>query len=211
MLRRPSIRSTLTTVAAACVLVGGANLASYAGTGFTLGSGPHAAGSAASGAGASSGPKTIKFHLGAPGASFAGGSAHLLTAKVPTGNYAVGMSGIMLDSPGSGTDSYSCLVADKKDVTKVLGGTSQNLRRVYALDGDSQGNFKFGVLDNTNHAQKVDRAKIVFGCVFNGTGPFKVKRTLTFTFRPVKVSSKSGSPIDILPKSGVRRLSELLR
>jgi hypothetical protein len=212
MLRRPSIRSTVTTIAAACVLVGGANLASYAATGNVLALGGHAAGAKAfsSGAGASTVAKTLTFHLGSPGKTFNGGSAHFQAGKVPTGTYEVGMSGILLDTGGT-TDSYSCLLADKKDVKKVLAGDSANLQRIYALDGDSQGNFKFGVLANTNHVQKVDRAKIVFGCVFNGTGPFKVKRTLTFTLKPVKATNKSGSSIDILPKSGVRKLSGLLR
>jgi hypothetical protein len=212
MLRRPSIRSTVTTVAAACILVGGANLASYATTGkvLGLGSGHHAAGTAGAGSGAATSQKTIVFHLGAVGKKFNAGTAHLLKSKVPTGTYQVGMSGTLIDTGSTGSDSYSCLIGDKNDTTRVLGGTSSNIKRIYALDGDAQGNFKFGVLANTNHVQKVDRAKIVFGCIFNGDGKFVEKRTLTFTFKPVKATNKSASPINIVPRSGVRKLSSLL-
>jgi hypothetical protein len=214
MLRRPSVRASVTTVAAAVVLVGGANLASYAATGSVLSLGHHAhatqlRGGTGSGQAAGTGSKVVKFHLGSPGKTFAGGSAHLFSAKVPTGTYQVGVTGFLTDFAGT-TDSYTCLVADKRDILKVLAGTSQNLRRVYAIDGAEQGEFAFGALEGTNEAQKIDRAKIAFGCLFNGTGPFKVKRTLSFTLRAVNVVNKSGSSISVT-KSGARKLSGLLR
>jgi hypothetical protein len=198
-----SLRTVLATAAAAGLLVGGVSLASYATTRHDSAGG--------AGAGASSEPKTLVFHLGSPGRQFAGDSAHFLGGKVPTGTYQVGMSGIVLDKASGGSDSYSCLVADKRDVKKVLAGTSASLRRIYALEGEGQGDFNFGVVASTNHVQKVDRSKIVVGCAFNGVGPFVVKRTLTFTFRPVKSTNKSAAPVDIVPEARVRKLSNLLR
>jgi hypothetical protein len=59
-------------------------------------------------------------------------------------------------------------------------------------------------------AQKIARSKVACGCIFNGTGKFTEGRTLTFTLKPVKVTSKSGSPI-IVTRSQTRRLAESLR
>jgi hypothetical protein len=195
MIRRPSLRSTVTTVAAAALLAGGASLASYAATSHGHGTG----------GGTSSEPKTIKYSLGSPGKLYKGNTQHLFTAKVPKGSYQIGMSGLVLDNQGADNDSYSCLLADKKNIQHVLGGGNPNYRLWYALDGDGKGSFKFGVVNYSNNAQKISRPNIVFGCIFDGTGPFTVARTLTFTLRPVKVTAAKGKPLSV-PASQVHRL-----
>ena len=201
---RPSLRSSVTTLAAAVVLVGGASLASYATTNHGHGAGA-----------ATATPKTIKFHFGSPGKTFnTTNPVHLFTAKVPKGTYEVGLSGLLLDQAGGSTDNYTCLLSDKKTILKLLGGSGPNpdFSRVYALDGASQsdGGFAFGLVDSTNPVAKVDRPNIVYGCILSGTGPYVVGRTPTFTLTPVKVTSKSGTPLPIA-KSQARRLVGALR
>lgn len=162
-------------------------------------------------ASAASQPKTLKFHLGKPGKVFAGGTIHLFTGKVPKGTYEIGMSGLIEDTGISGTDSYTCLVADKKDLVRLLGSSNPNanIKRFYAVDAHGQQEPDSLELDSTNPAQKVDRTKIAFGCLFSGDGQFKIKRTVTFTFRAVKVTNESGSPIT-LTRSGARKLAGLV-
>ena len=250
MFHRPSLRSTVTTLAAAAVLVGGADLASYAASGHPLilghansagtttslkntGRGPalslNSAKStsplvvnsskmvkhlnAAMVGGKTAGqlvPKTLRFHIGSLGTNFAGGTANLVTVNVPKGTYEISMSGLVTDSTGT-TDSYTCLVLDKAALLAAIGGGSLDYSRVYGLDGDSQGNFKFGVVDYTNPAQKVSRSSVALGCAFNGIGPFVEQRLLTFTFRPITVSDqRNGAPIP-LPRSAAQRLSRAMR
>jgi hypothetical protein len=198
MIRRPSLRSTVTTVAAAALLAGGASLASYAATSHGPGTG--------GGAATSSEPKTLKFTLGSPGKIYHGNTDHLFTAKVPKGAYQIGMSGLVLDNTGSDSDSYTCLIADQKNIEHVLGGGHPNYALWYALDGDRKGAFKYGVVNYSNSAQRIARPNIVFGCIFDGTGPFTVARTLTFTLRPVKVTAEKGKPLPVA-KSQARRLA----
>ncbi len=133
MFRRPSLGSIVTTMTAATVLVGGADLASYAATGHPLvlghansavgttslknvGRGPalsldstkssspltvnsstlvkHLNANSVPGMTARKlEPRTIRFHLGAPGVTFAGSTVHIFTAKVPRGTYQIGMTG----------------------------------------------------------------------------------------------------------------------
>ena len=204
MLRRPPLRAVLATAAAATVLVGGVNLASYAAGHH------HGTGSAAK---PSAQPKTTKFHLGSPGSSFNGTSTHLFSAKVPKGTYEIGMSGLLLDQT-TGTDSYTCLVADKRTLTRLLSnpGSFAGAQRLYAVFAASQtdGTSSFGFLDSTNPAVKVDRAKIVYGCAFNGTGPYLVARPPVFTLRPVKVTNKSGHHYTA-PVAKVAQLARALR
>jgi hypothetical protein len=194
MIRRPSLRSAVTTVAAAALLAGGASLASYAATNHGHGAG----------GGTSSEPKTIKYTLGSPGKVYQGNTQHLFTAKVPKGTYQIGMSGLVLDNDGADNDTYSCLLADKKNIQHVLGGGNPNYSLWYALDGDAKGSFKYGVVNNSNNAQKISRPGIVFGCIFDGTGPFTVARTVAFTLRPVKVSPESGKPLPVAKSQGRR-------
>lgn len=201
---RPSLRSSVTTLAAAVVLVGGASLASYATTNHGHGAG------AATGT-----PKTIKFHLASPGKTYnTTNPVHLFTAKVPKGTYEVGLSGIVLDQSGGGTDNYTCLLADKRTILKLLTspGPDPDFSRVYAIDGASQsdGSYTFGIVDSTNPVAKIDRPNIVYGCILSGTGPYVVGRTPTFTLTPVKVTTKSGTPLPVA-KSQARRLLGSLR
>jgi hypothetical protein len=201
---RPSLRSSVTTLAAAVVLVGGASLASYAATNHG-----HGAGAAATT------PKTIKFHLGAPGKSYSTANpVHLFTAKVPKGTYEVGLSGLLLDQSAGATDNYTCLLSDKRTILKLLGspGPNPDFSRVYAIDGASQseGTYVFGLVDSTNPVAKVDRPNIVYGCILSGTGPYVVGRTPTFTLTPVKVTAKSGTPLPVA-KSQAHRLLGTLR
>jgi hypothetical protein len=204
MLRRPPLRAVLATAAAATVLVGGVNLASYA-AGHHQGTGSAAKPSAQ--------PKTIKFHIGSPGATFNGGSTHLFSAKVPKGTYEISMSGLLVDQ-STGSDNLTCLVADKKTLTRLLGhpGSFAGAQRLYSIFTQSQADSTtgFGLLDSTNPAVKVDRAKIVYGCALSGTGPFLVARPPVFTLRPVKVTNKSGHHYTP-PVAKVQKLTRALR
>ena len=197
MFTRPSLRAVLATTAAAALLVGGANLASYAATHH---------GHAASGKGSAQ-PKAISFHLGIQGHKLAGG-AHLFTAKVPKGTYSVGMSGVLLDA-NTGTDSYFCTLADKKSFVHLIKhpGTNPDFSHLYEINGQSQsdGTFDFGLLDGFNPVAKITLPTIVYGCILSGTGPFTLSRVPTFTLTPVKVTTKKGSSFPI-SRTQVRKL-----
>ena len=209
MLRRPPLRAVLATASAAALLVGGVNLASYAAT--------HHGGGAA-GAGASGAPKVLKFHFGVQNQSFHGGAFRLYTAKVPNGNYSASMSGVFNDQAlyESG-DSYSCLLADKKSLLHALtsGGGTPNFKRIYSATGqdfDSTGSFGFGIFSDTNPAVHVDRTKIMFGCVFNSGGPYRIARVPVFTLTPIKVDGRSGHRfIPPAPKADLSTLVNALR
>ncbi|HEX3298280.1 MAG TPA: hypothetical protein VHR85_15800 [Nocardioides sp.] len=204
MLRRPPLRAVLATAAAATVLVGGVNLASYAAS-------HHGTGSAAR---PSPPPKTIKFHLGSTGQQFNGGSVHLFTAKVPKGTYNVGLSGIMLDQTSASGESYSCVLADRRALLRILNhpSASPDFQRIYDITGQSRddGSFAFGILDATNPVAKIDRSKIVFGCLFNGSGPYVMSRVPTFTLTPVRVTNKKGARLPV-SRSAVHKLIADLR
>jgi hypothetical protein len=205
-----SLRVVLATAASAGLLVGGITLASYATT-------RHDSAGGAGGAGGSSAPKVLKFHLGVQNQTYNGGAFRLFTAKIPTGNYAVSMSGVFLDQAVDDSgDSYSCLAADKKDLLKALtSGSGASFKRIYSATGqdfDTTGSFNFGIFTDTNPAAHVDRSKIMFGCVFNGDGPYKISRVPVFTFTPVKVDGRSGKRfVPPTPKADLRRLREALR
>jgi hypothetical protein len=206
MIRSLSLRSTVTTIAAAAVLVSGASLASYAANGNA-----HSAKTASSARAAQ--PRTIKFHLGAPGKVYNAGTFHLFTAKVPKGTYSVGLSGVFLASSASG-QSYDCLLSDKKSLLNILTNPSgtPNFSRIYNITGQSSddGTFAFGILDATNPVATIDRSTIVYGCIFNGGTPYTVGRTPTFSLTPVKTTGQAGKPLP-LPKSEVRKMAGLLR
>ncbi len=104
---------------------------------------------------------------------------------------------------------YSCLIAYQKNIEHVLGGGHPNYALWYALDCDHNGTFKYGVVNYSNSAQKIDRPHLVFGCIWQGTGPFTVVRTVTFTLRPVKVTAEKGKPLPVA-KSQIRRLAAKL-
>jgi hypothetical protein len=205
-----SLRAVLATATAAGLLVGGISLASYATTRHEAGSG------SGSGAGAKSQPKTLVFKVGSKGQQFNGGSARLYNGKVPKGTYEISMSGIVLDraAPATG-DAIACLVADKRTLSYILNhpGSLRGSQRLYALLGQNQldGGEQIGLIDQTNPAAKVDRRKIVFGCTFNGTGPFEVARPLQFTLTPVKVDNQKAGARFQLPITKVRAFVNALR
>ena len=188
--------------------VGGVSLASYATTRHE---------GAGGGAGASSAPKVIKFHVGVQNQSFHGGAFRLYSAKVPTGNYSVSMSGVFADEAVDETGDGSCLLADKKTLVKALtsGGGTPSFKRIYSATGqdfDTTGGFSFGIYSDTNPAVHIDRAKIMFGCVFNSGGPYRIIRVPVFTLTPIKVDGRSGTRfIPAPPKADIRRLIAALR
>jgi hypothetical protein len=106
---------------------------------------------------------------------------------------------------------------DKKTLVRALtsGAGLSSFKRVYSATGqdfDSTGSFNFGIFTDTNPAVHIDRSKIMFGCVFNGTGPYRITRVPVFTLTPVKVDGRSGKRfIPAIPKADLQRLSEALR
>lgn len=207
MSSRPSPVAALSIVAAAVVLVGGAGLASYAATGH----GQHSRGSAAHKAAQ---PKTISFTLGANGRNFGPGTPHLFTAKVPTGTYAVSISGFVTDTSSTNDNSYTCLVADKKAVLHLLHhpGSLTGTQRIYsaAEQDESTNSFGFGLINDHNPVAKVDRKTIVYGCTFNGSSPTTVARPLKFALTPIKATNEKGQEFT-LPTAKVAKLAQALR
>ena len=90
--------------------------------------------------------------------------------------------------------------------------STPDFSRLYDITGQEQGDgtFSFGILDATNPVATTDRPNIVYGCLLNGTGPYKVGRTPTFTLQPVKGTNKSGQPLPVA-RSEVRKLVAMLR
>jgi hypothetical protein len=202
MFTRPPLRAVLATTAAAGLLVGGANLASYAATHHGHSSGtsakPHAQ------------PKTIAYHLGSPGQAM--GNTRLFSAKVPKGTYEVSISGWLSDDVSTTGDSVTCVLADKKALFHLLNhpGSLTGAQRFYAITGGSEDKtYDFAVMDNSNPVAKIDRRNISYGCLLSG-GPFHVVRPLVFTLKPVSVSNKKGHALQ-LTKSQVGSLHSALR
>jgi hypothetical protein len=206
MFARPSLRVVVATTSAAALLVGGAQLASYAAT-------HHGHSGAATSR--SSQPKTITFTLGSNGQSFGAGSAHLFTAKVPKGTYSVGISGFLQDTSGTfdDTQSYTCLLTDKRTLLHVLQGSGNfsGAQRLYSLTGQSAGDgtFAFGLVNDANPVAKVDRPNVIYGCLLNG-GPYTVIRPLKFALTPIKATNKKGKKFT-LPAPKARQLARALR
>jgi hypothetical protein len=158
MFTRPPLRAVLATTAAAGLLVGGANLASYAATHHGHSSGtsakPHAQ------------PKTIAYHLGSPGQAM--GNTRLFSAKVPKGTYEVSISGWLSDDVSTTGDSVTCVLADKKALFHLLNhpGSLTGAQRFYAITGGSEDKtYDFAVMDNSNPVAKIDRRNISYGCL----------------------------------------------
>jgi hypothetical protein len=255
MLHRPSLRSTVTTLAAAAVLVGGADLASYAATGnaFILGH-SNSAGTTTSLKNTGRGPalslnsiksapplvvnsskmvkhlnanmvggKTasqlagtvLRFPIGAQGQSFAGGTNQLFYAKLPaTGNYQVGITGLLTETGGSTGDDVTCLVIDKAALDAALAGGGGNLdfSKVYGLTETASGDSTSGILNYTNHAQKIANKNIALGCIFSSAaGTYTNVRQIAITFKPESVATKHVGSAVPLPKSAGRALVGRLR
>lgn len=190
MLTRPSLRAVIATTSAAALLVGGADLASYAAT--------HHGPSRASGS-KSAQPRAITFHLGQVGAQYNAGSAHVFTAKVPKGTYRVSMSGLLTETGGSG-DAIVCTIADKTAFVRLIEHPSahQLLNRLYELVIQNQSDdlSTFGLFEGTNPVVKISRT-ITYGCLLEGSGTFTVGRVPVFTLTPVKSDNQKGKPLPI--------------
>jgi len=245
MSRRPSGRVALTTLAAAAVLVGGADLTSYAANGHPLvlghsnaavgtttlknaGRGPalalktersaapftvtssrlvkHLNAATVGGRSAAQlDPKTIRLRFGATGSTSNGDGFHLRSATVPKGTYAVGVTGLVIESASNTGDNITCLIADRAMIVGALNGGPLNFAQVYAIDGAGAGDVNFGVVDNQNLAQRINRP-VAFGCSFTGAGQFQEVRGVTFTLTPVTVSDKNSKPIPLTKAAQHRRL-----
>jgi len=257
MFRPPSVRATFTTLAAAAVLVGGADLVSYAANGHPLllaqanravgtttlknaGRGPalslnsskHSAPFKVNSKkmvrhlnanlvhGRTAGqlePKTITFRLGSVGQSFAGGTVRFFSARVPKGTYEVAVSGLITQSSTDPGDNYSCVIADKATLLRVLSGTvtRTDLTGIYALDGDKSGGFKYGVVGNVNPVQSLKSSSIAYGCQFNSSvtptpDSFVTSRPVIFTLRQVTRASKGGAPLPV-SRTAAANLARALR
>ena len=82
-------------------------------------------------------------------------------AKLPaTGNYQVGVTGFVTESGGSTGDNVTCLVIDRAALDAALGGGSLDLSKVYAITETASGDSTFGILNYTNHAQKIANKNI---------------------------------------------------
>lgn len=239
-MHRPSLRAALTTVAAAVVLVGGADLASYAATGDPLVLGhSNTAGGTTSLRNSGRGPalslnnirsapplvvnssKMVKnlnankvggktaaqlsgatqFKFGSVNQTFPAGTTLLFNATIPTGTYQIGMTGLVTES-GSGTgDTIECLALDKNALEAAIGGGTLDYTKVYALSGNTEGDFDYGVINYSNPAQKISNSHLVIGCAFNSTaGTFTAVHQIAFVFKPVTAVSKSHGSAIPLPK-----------
>jgi len=97
-------------------------------------------------------------------------------------------------------------VAWSADVTHPTSGAATTSR----ASSGAGGSFAFGILDATNPVAKIDRSKIVFGCLFNGSGPYVMSRVPTFTLTPVRVTNKKGARLPV-SRSAVHKLIADLR
>ena len=201
-----SLRTILATAAAAGLLVGGVSLASYATTRHD------SAGSAGAGAGTASLPKTRVYTVGSTHDLINGGASRLRSVSVPKGNYEISVSGVVTDG-SSDPDSLACLLTDKKTLTYILHhpGSLRGSQRLYMLLNSNAADSSFGFIDQTNPAAHVDRSSIVYGCTFNGTGPFKVVRPIQFTLTPVKTANQKKGQVYHLPAAKVGRMTHALR
>jgi hypothetical protein len=228
MFRRPTLRASITTLAAAGVLVGGANLASYAATGNplilghsnsagtttslkNLGRGPalslnssrhsspltvnsskmvkHLNANEVQGlTPAQINPAFVTYRVGSPGSSLTTGQ-HLFTIPSPSGPTEIGVHGIW--ESGTTGDNLQCLVAD----TQVL--TTMDVTQIYALPVASQGDVNGNIVDETTFVNLPKHRHLLIGCQANSTANSTVVQPITFTFKPVKMTVKQGTPTTI--------------
>jgi hypothetical protein len=188
MQHRLSMRSSLTTLAAATVLVGGASIAGYAATSHSGGSG---------GAATSSSLITYKFgHAGSPFSV----AQHFVKIPAPVGTYQITMSGIWTSS--TNTDDLACLVVDKN----AFAGSDLSL--IYALEQESlDTSDNANIISQTAYAHFTKGQKLVVGCTTEGdTGPVTLAQPLEINFKKVTQTITKGTPIQI-SKSGLNRLA----
>jgi hypothetical protein len=236
MFRRPTIRASVTTLAAAGILVGGANIATYAATGHALilghsnaagtttalknlGRGPALSLNSAKSAppltvnsskmvkhlnankvgGETAGqlnPSLLTYRVGHAGSPLTTGQ-HLFKITSPSGPTEIGVNGIFEGTTG---DSLNCLVAD----SRVL--TSMDVSQIYSLPVATQGDPNGNLVAETTFVNLPKHRKLIIGCQLNSTGSDTIVQPITFTFTPVTLKVKSGTPITI--SRGVGHLAQ---
>lgn len=255
MLRRPSLRASVTTLAAAAVLVGGADLASYAASGhpLILGHANKAVGTTSLknvGRGPAlslnssrhSSPLTVnssklvknlnaaevggmtakqlgglmRFRIGSVGATFTAASpGQIFGAKIPKGTYQVSVTGLAQENGAASGDhdSVTCLALDRAALLTAVGGGTLDYSKVYALTGNTTGDFDFGVLNYTNPAQKISGSNIALGCVFSAatTGIFTEVHQIAFAFKPITLQDKNKGGAIPISRSAAHRIASGLR
>jgi hypothetical protein len=194
MFTRPVSSAAVGIVAAATILVGGASLASDAAPGHG-----HAGGGAARAHGAAP-PKTISFTLGQLNTQYPGGVAKFFTAKVPKGSYSVSLNGGILDSTPTG-DGIVCAIADKKALVHILlhPTAGETFNRIYELviQSESDSSSSFGFFEGADPLVKINRPTIAYGCILEGSGPFRIVRVPVFTLTPVKNAPHKSKPLPL--------------
>jgi hypothetical protein len=236
MFRRPSVRASVTTLAAAGILVGGANLATYAATGQPLILGhANSAGTTTSLRNAGRGPalslnsarsvpplvvnssKMVKhlnankvggltaaqlspslttYRVGHAGAPLSTGQ-HFFKIPSPKGLTQIGVNGIW-EGATSG-DNITCLVAD----SRVL--TSMDVAQIYSLPAATAGDPNGNVVDETTFVTLPKHRKLLIGCQVNATAPATIVQPIAFTFKPVSMRVKHGTPTTIAKNSAPSR------
>lgn len=226
MIHRPSLRATVTTIAAAAVLVGGAQLTSYAATGHPL-----LIGKANSGVGTTSlknagrGPalslntsksspplvvnsKKMVKNLNA--ASVGGKSAAQLEPTV--WRYHLGKDNTAI-SATTGHFFTTKLPTGTYEVTMsgILTSTVSTDQYICAI-GDKQrilandigGLFTYALntyaapIFSDTYTTKISKNRpVLFGCNLSGTGTVTTAKAVQFTFRSISVKDKKGTTFTI--------------
>jgi hypothetical protein len=239
MFRPPSLRATVTTLAAAAVLVGGADLASYAATGNPLILGhANSAGGTTSLKNTGRGPAlNLNSIKSAPplvvnskkmvknlNANMVGGqTARQLNA--PVFRYHLGRD----NTPISATTGHFF-------TTKIPTGTyevtmSGILSSTVATDqyfcaiGDKQriladdigGIFAYAAntyatpIFSDTYTTKITKSRpVLFGCNLSGTGDVTTSKAVQFTLRAISVTDKKGTPFTIPPPRNSSKGTNLL-
>jgi hypothetical protein len=231
MFRRPSMRSTVTTLAAAAVLVGGADLASYAATGNPLVLGhANAAGGTTSLKNTGRGP-ALSLNSIKSSPPLTVNSSKLV--KHLNANLVGGLSSTQLEPNvwryTLGKDDSTISAAPHFFTTKIPTGTYQvqmsgilsstvssdsyicaiaDKQRIIA--NDIGGLFTYAL--NTYAASpvlsdvyttKISKNKpVLFGCNLGGTGTVTTAKAVQFTFRAISVKDKKGKKFTVPARTG---------
>ncbi|HEY3527954.1 MAG TPA: hypothetical protein VGK78_02300, partial [Nocardioides sp.] len=151
-------------------------------------------------------PKLLRWHLGAVGTTFANGASDLFKVTVPKGTYQVTLSGLLVQSGASTTDSWQCLAVDYH---KLLDNpSSPDISGIWALGGHQWSDWDAAVLDYTSAPITLTQPRaMLYGCQFSGTtGTITAYQPPTFVFHKVTVANQTqGSPV-VLPKSATSHL-----
>jgi hypothetical protein len=234
MLTRPSFRTAATTLAAAAVLVGGANLASYAATGnpLILGHSNAAGGTTAlknTGRGPALSLNNIKSapplvvnsskmvkHLNAN--QVGGKSAAAL--EPDTWRFHLGHDGGTLTSDlhffaaklpsGTYQVQMSGILTSTVSTDQYFCATGDKQK---ILANDITGLYTYAaepysspVLSDV-YTTKISKSRpVLFGCNLQGTGTVTAPKAVQFTFRAISVKDKKGNPVALPRSPGGRSL-----